>query len=260
MAQVQNVQSPLGTSPLPRLQSPKPAGESTGVETLIDRLRDEGIAQGRSQAEALIVAAQKQASDIVAAAQAAAEGILTQAKQEDAKLRAAGESAIGLAMRDTLLSLEAQLIKAFRNQIGRLTQGLLADPVFLQRLILEIASKAAPAVAAGERVEVLLPVELVSMEDLQRKPEQASPGTLMHFVLSLGGGLLREGLVFGVTADGEAGIRVRLLEDDVRIDLTETAISELLLQHLLPRFRALLRGHVAIEAGDTKQPAAMKRT
>ena len=42
--------------------------ESAGVESLIGRLRDEGIAQGRSQAEALVTAAQQQAADIVAAA------------------------------------------------------------------------------------------------------------------------------------------------------------------------------------------------
>src|SRR5208337_251213 len=98
---------------------------------------------------------------------------------------------------------------------------------------------------------LLLPAEIVSLEDLQRKPEQATPGTLMHFVLSLGGGMLREGISFGVTDDGEAGIRVRLVDDDVRIDLTESAISELLLRHMLPRFRALLRGKVVFDRGDT---------
>jgi len=39
----------------------------------------------------------------------------------------------------------------------------------------------------------------------------------------------------------------------VRIDLTESAVSELLLRHMLPRFRALLRGKVVVDRGDTKQ-------
>jgi len=38
--------------------------------------------------------------------------------------------------------------------------------------------------------------------------------------------------------------------------LTESALSELLLQHMLPRFRALLRGAVVVDRSDTKSPAA----
>jgi V/A-type H+-transporting ATPase subunit E len=234
-----------------------PAVESTGVDTLINRLRDDGIEQGRNQAQALVTTAQKQASDIVAAAQREADSILVKAKDEAGKLKAAGEHAIGLAMRDTVLSLEDELVKEFRNELTRLVKGLLADPAFLQQLILEIASKVAPA-SVGKPVELLLPAQLVSLEDLQRKPEQAAPGTLMHFVLSLGGGMLRDGISFGAADDGEAGIRIRLVDDDVRIDLTESAISALLLKHMLPRFRALLRGKVAVDRAVAKQPDAAK--
>jgi hypothetical protein len=49
--------------------------ESQGVENFIGRLRDEGIAHGRSQAEAIITDAQKQAADIVAAARREADNI-----------------------------------------------------------------------------------------------------------------------------------------------------------------------------------------
>jgi hypothetical protein len=40
---------------------------------------------------------------------------------------------------------------------------------------------------AGKSAELLLPAELVSLDDLRRKPEDVKPGTLMHFVLSVGG-------------------------------------------------------------------------
>jgi V/A-type H+-transporting ATPase subunit E len=104
-------------------------------------------------------------------------------------------------------------------------------------------------------VELLIPADIVSLEDLQRKPEAAVPGTLMHFVLSMGGGMLREGIRFGVAEDAEAGIRVCLVDDEVRIDLTESAISDLLLRHMLPRFRALLRGKVMIDGVDVSRSA-----
>ena len=240
----------------PREAAPgTPTVESAGVENLIGRLRDEGIAQGRSQAEAAITAAQHQAADLVAAAQREAEALLLKANEEAAKLKAAGEDAIRLAMRDTILSLESDLIEVFRDRLRHLVQGVLADPAFLQRLILEVASQATPA-PTGARAELLLPAELVSLEDLRRTPEEARPDTLMHFVLSMGGGMLRDGMSFGVADDGEAGIRVRLVDDDVQIDFTESALSDLLLRHMLPRFRALLRGAVVTDQGDAEPPAA----
>jgi len=233
------------------------AAESAGVESLIGRLRDEGITQGRQQAEAVVTAAEKQAADLIATAQQAAEATLTKAKEEAEKLKAAGEDAIRLAMRDTILALEGDLLKAFTDRLHRLVKGALTDPAFLQRLMLEVAGRAAPT---SERAELLLPAELVTLEDLQSKPEEATPGTLMHFVLSLGGGMLRDGMQFGVSEDGEAGIRVRLVDEDVQIDLTESAISQLLLRHMLPRFRALLRGAVVVDPGQAPATAAAGRT
>jgi V/A-type H+-transporting ATPase subunit E len=250
MAEAQGIQSSGVSS--------APAAESAGVENLIGRLRDEGVTQGRVQAEALVSGAQQQAAELVAKAQREAEAILARATEEAGKLKAAGEDAIRLAMRDTILTLEGDLLKGFVERLRRLVKGVLADPAFLQRLILEVAGRVAPTDA--QRAEVLLPAELVSLEDLQSKPEEAAAGTLMHFVLSLGGGMLREGMQFGVSEDGEAGIRVRLVEEDVQIDVTESAISQLLLRHMLPRFRALLRGAVVLDQGQAQSATAAGRT
>jgi V/A-type H+/Na+-transporting ATPase subunit E len=241
----------VGTTPAPTETPQGPVVESAGVELLIARLRDQGIAQGRTQAEALVTAAQQQAADIVAAAKREADALAVKANDEAGKLKTAGEDAIRLAMRDTMLSLEGDLINRFQNMLRGLVKGILEDPAFLQRLILEVAGKAAPSV---ERAELLLPAEIVSLEDLQRKPEEAKPGTLSHFVLSLGGGMLREGLTFGVADGPQTGIRVKLVDENMQIDLTESAVSQLLLRHMLPRFRALLRGAVVVDHGDTKPP------
>jgi V/A-type H+/Na+-transporting ATPase subunit E len=260
MAQAQGIESPkVSTLPSPKETDGTPPVESAGVELLIARLRDEGIAQGRSQAQALVTAAQQQAADIVAAAKREADAIAVRASEEARKLKAAGEDAIRLAMRDTMLSLEGDLINRFQNMLSGLVKGVLEDPAFLQRLILEVAGKAAPS---AERAELLLPAEIVSLEDLRRKPEEAKPGTLTRFVLSLGGGMLREGLSFGVADDLQAGIRIQLVDENMQIDLTESAVSQLLLRHMLPRFRALLRGAVVVDHADTKPPeaATIKRT
>lgn len=225
--------------------------ESAGVEALIVRLRDQGIAQGRSDAEALVTTAQQQAAEIITAARREAETIQVKAREEAGKAKAAGEDAIRLALRDTILSMESDLIKLFQDRLRGLVKGTLEDPTFLQRMILEVAGRS-PGAAAGEKVELLLPAETISLEDLRRKPEEAKPGTLSHFVLSLGEGMLRDGVSFGVADDGAAGVRVKLVQGDMHVDLTEPAISELFLRHMVPRFRALLRGAVAPDASPVK--------
>jgi V/A-type H+-transporting ATPase subunit E len=226
-----------------------PATESAGVDALIGRLRDSGIAQGQAQADALVAAARQEAAEIVAAAHREADAILVHAKEEGGKLQAAAQDALALASRDTVLAMESQLVDLFHDMLRRLVKGVLEDTAFLQRLILEVAGAAAPQ---GGRIEVLLPPTVVSLDELRKRPEAATPGTLMHFVLSAGGGLLREGVTFGVSEDVQAGIRVKLAGEDMQVELTEGAISKLLLQHMLPRFRALLRGAVVADAGAAK--------
>ena len=230
--------------------------ESTGVQDLIGRLRDQGIVEGRNQADKLVSDAQQQAAEIIAAAKREAEAIQIRAKEEAGKVKAAGEDAIRLAMRDTILSMESGLIDVFRTRLRGLVKGTLEDPGFLQRLILEVAGKT-PRAPAGDQVQLLLPEHVMSLEDLQRKPEEAKPGTLQHFVLSLGEGLLREGVSFGVIEDGAAGVRVKLVERDMHVDFTEAALTELLLRHMVPRFRALLRGAVVRDdnSGDSTKAA-----
>jgi V/A-type H+-transporting ATPase subunit E len=230
-----------------------PAKESQGVEALIGRLRDSGIAQGRAEADALVDAARREAAEIAAAARREAEEIVVRAKEEGGKISAAAQGALALASRDTVLAMESQLIDHFQNMLRRLVKGTLEDSAFLQRLILEVAGTAAPQQG---RLEVLLPATVTSLDELRKKPEEAKPGSLMHFVLSAGAGMLREGVTFGVSDDFQAGIRVKLVGEDMQVELTERAISQLLLRHVLPRFRALLRGAVVVDAGATRPPEA----
>jgi V/A-type H+-transporting ATPase subunit E len=43
---------------------------------------------------------------------------------------------------------------------------------------------------------------------------------------------------------GGRGIRVRLKDEELELDLSDRAIADLLLEHLQPRFRAVMEGQV----------------
>jgi V/A-type H+-transporting ATPase subunit E len=57
--------------------------------------------------------------------------------------------------------------------------------------------------------------------------------------------VLREGIELIPSNEIQAGARVRLVDDDLEIDLSDEAVSEMMLKLLLPRYRRIL-----VEAGQ----------
>lgn len=217
---------------------------SSGVQALIDRLRDDGVEAGRKEAERIVAEAHERAAQIVEEARAEAKAQREQAAAEIEAERKAAQEALGIAARDTVLDLRGEMSQRFAAQIRRLVGRELRDPEFLQRLILEVAGRALPEGRDKARMEILLPSEVIGVEELRRRPEEVEHGTLTDFVLATSRELLEDGVEITSSTDHEAGIRIRLVEQDVEIDLTEKAVAALLLRHLLPRFRALLEGIV----------------
>jgi V/A-type H+-transporting ATPase subunit E len=219
---------------------------STGVEALIDRLRDEGVAAGRAAAQEIEADARKRAAQIVQEAEARAAQLLDNARKETGMLRKGGEEALHIAMRDTVLHLKGELTERFNAEVRRLIAVAMDQQEFLQQLILEVAGRAREqaGVDDGQPVKVLLPRALVGLEELRRKPLELREGSLSHFVLSVAGNVLAEGVSFGVADDETRGIQLYLEGKNVQIDITDEAVAALLLQHLQPRFRAILEGTV----------------
>jgi V/A-type H+-transporting ATPase subunit E len=219
---------------------------SSGVEALIERLREEGIKAGREEAERIESAARHQASEILAEAETKARGIVENARQEAKNLCTGGKDALRIAMRDTVLKLKAQLAERMSDQVRRLVAKELSRETFLERLILEVASRAREdaGVDRGEPVQILLPRELVGIEELRRNPLELREGSLSHFVLSLSADILAEGVTFCVADAPGPGIRLYLKDRDIQIELTDAQVTQVLLEHLQPRFRAILEGMV----------------
>jgi V/A-type H+-transporting ATPase subunit E len=219
---------------------------SSGVEALIERLRDEGVADGRRQADGLIAEARHEAEEIVAQATHEAEEILHQARAEAETVRNAGEEALRTAMRDTVLKMKGHLSTRFSEEVRRLVAAEMAQEPFLQRLILEVAGRARrdAGIEQAEQAEILLPEDVVGLEELRRDPEKLREGSLSHFVLSVASGLLRDGVELHGSNRLEGGIRISLEGGEIQVDLTPDKVAEVLLEHLHPRFRAILEGTV----------------
>jgi V/A-type H+-transporting ATPase subunit E len=219
---------------------------SSGVEALIARLREEGVAKGRDEAGRIEAESRARAAQILRQAEAEAGRIVTAAQREASSLRTAGEDALKLAMRDAVLQLRAVLTREVNENVRRLITAHLKREEFLERLILEVARRGRDEAGAkpGEAMEIVLPRELIGIEELRRNPLELEEGSLSHFVLAVASEALQEGVTFSVADDDAAGIRICFKDRSLEIDLTDDKVAELILAHLQPRFRAILEGTV----------------
>lgn len=213
----------------------------SGVQTLIDRLRQEGVASGQSEAERLVSAARVEAMKILDNAKAEAEAIVAAAKKEAASVVENGNEALRLASRDAVLKVREAFYEEFKNRLNRLVKHKLSDQRLLEQMILELAAKARPGEDKGQ-IRLLLPESHISEEDLQKEIKDVKPGSLAAFVLGLTADILRDGLTFGISDDpNSTGVKIQIVNDDVQLELTDQTITSVLLQYLVPRYRAVMK-------------------
>ncbi len=217
---------------------------SHGVEELIDRLRDEGVKAGRSEAERIVADAEARAKWLVEQAQDEAQNLIDKARSESQALRNSADDALQVAARDMLLSLRERLTHRFAGEVRRLVSDELRDREFLQQLILEIAGKQRDVLEEGERVELLLPRRALEVDELAKDAGVRQSGELTELVLGITDAMLRDGVTIRVSDEDIEGISARLVEEEIQVEVTADAVASLLLEHLQPRFRALLEGIV----------------
>ena len=216
---------------------------SSGVQELINRLRDDGVKAGREKADQVLREAREQAAQIVAQAKTEATDMLNKARSDIENEKAAAKESLRVAIRDTELKMEAELKADFAAGVKRLVSVEMRDKEFLRQVILAIAGLAAGDKACGEQpVNVLLPKELFETDEKGTRLTEEGRDRMRHLVLGITGEMLREGVELKPSEDMSSGIRIQMVGEDLEIDLSDQAISELLLEFLLPRYRAIVTG------------------
>lgn len=221
-----------------------PVEVASGIEELIARLRDEGVQNGRTQAEQIVSDAQAKADATVKQATDQAKQIVSKAREEADNLKRSGHEALELAFRDTVLALKTQLMQRFTGEVRRLVGEEQQKQELLEKMILEIVGRVQEEVAQSQQVEVLLPRKVAGLAELSRNPEELEHGILTQFVRLTAQDMLRQGVSFGVAKDNQRGLKLRLVDRDVVLDLSDHAVADAILEHLQTRFRALLEGVV----------------
>ena len=213
-----------------------------GVDALIGRLRAEGVAAGEAEAARIKAEAQAAADALLAEAKREAERLTTDARKAADHYRRAGEDALNTAMRDAVLEMRSGLIAKFEADIEGMVSAETADPEMLKRMILEVVGRARDEVQPGDETAVILPAEVVGSAAIRENPDEIQSGALTGYVIGLTVEMMREGVTLFGSEELGGGIHIVVDDKDIRLDLSDKAIAALLLQHMQPRFRAVLEG------------------
>jgi V/A-type H+-transporting ATPase subunit E len=212
--------------------------QASGVQELIARIRDDGVDAGRKKADEIIAEARREAARLLAQAQSEADKTQRRASEEIESFRHAALEALKLAARDTRLQLEAGLIAAFESHVKRLVESVTYEGSYLRGLIMVLAGQVAEQYPRDQKLEILVSDLLLGREEENEQLDQI----MREGVLGISDSMLREGVEIIPSSEVSGGVRVRVVGENLEFDLSDGAISKLLLKHLLPRYRSILEG------------------
>ena len=222
------------------IANPEGRTVSVGVQELIEKLRNQGVDSGRQEAGKIVSDAEAKAAELVAEAQKRAAAIVSKAREEADFITKAGKEALQLAERNAILELKDYLLEKFSDQIRAVVSHSMEGEKLLEAMILEVAGQ--NNLRGEKNIEVVLPRKVIGVDELRDNPKLLKAGGLMEFAMKRASDMLGSGVVF--KAGDTSGVVFKLKDKDIQIELTDEAVSEVLLKHLQPRFRALLEGIV----------------
>lgn len=191
------------------------------LDGLIEKIKQEGIAEAQRSADEIIKKAEAEAQEILEKARRTASQVETEGQQNADKLRANAEAAIRQAARDTILVTKENLQKLF-DRVFKKEIAKTLSPEFIKEIILAMVKSS----ASNTKLEFV-----VSEKDVEK---------LEALVLAATRESLKEPVTFRVDRGIAQGFRVSRKGEEVYYDFTDQSIAEVLQEFLNPVLRSLL--------------------
>ncbi|MFI3197549.1 MAG: hypothetical protein QX196_04420 [Methylococcaceae bacterium] len=210
----------------------------SGVQNLVDRIRDQGILAANEKANKILRDAELKSAKMLADAKLEVEKLRETARLEIDANHAAALEALKLSARDAMLQLKAKVSSEFEVFVQRLVTSATRDEQFIKAIVLVLAGHVQEELIGDKDIQILIS-ELI----LTGKPNEELGERGKQTILSLSSEMLREGVELIPSSDIQGGANVRLVKDKLEIDLSDKAIASLLYQRIMPRFQAILEGY-----------------
>ena len=189
------------------------------LQSLLDRIRHEGVERAEAEAEGIVGEAQQRARHIVADAEADADGLRRGAESDAAASRERGEKALEQAGRDFLLALQKS-IEAILRETLRDTVATALTPEVVADMLVRLAEAYAGHDMNESRVDVLL-----APEDRDR---------IAAIVMQKYRDLVGQGLTLRADERLDKGFKVSFVDDKLYHDFSLPALAEALAPVLKP--------------------------
>ena len=214
---------------------------ASGVQELIDQIREKGVNEGKNKGTRIVKDAEQRAEWIIKQAKEEAESIKQEAEHNARFVKDAGKDALGLALRDIKLKLKDELSIQFSEQLRKLVEKELQDPNTLKALLISAVSKTS---IPDEGITIVLPERAKGINELREDPKSLEQGVLVELVSDTAKKMLTKGVEIRLDSNLDSGLTFLLNDGEVSVEVTDKSLSAMLLQHLQPRFRAILEGVV----------------
>ncbi len=197
------------------------------LQELTQRLYDEGLQKGRSEADSVVAAAKAEAEKIVAAAQAEAEKIVTEAERKAADVAKNSLTEISLAGKQALAKIKSEITNAVVSQsISEGVKSAAMDGKFISEMLLAVANSWNGAEGGIVSLEALLPEAQKKMLDKAMATNAAS--------------LLKAGIEVGYSAEVKSGFKVGAKDGGYYISFSGDDFDALMRGYLRDRVAKLL--------------------
>lgn len=197
------------------------------VKKICDVLKRETLEPAKQEAEGIVASAREQADEILADAHKEAKKMIENAHLEIEKQKTIFQASLTQACRQTLEVLKEKIERQlFNPELSKLVAKPMQDPKLMAQLIHAIihalekeGTQSDLSVVISSAISARAVNELLASDVIQRLKEK---GVL---VSSIGG-----------------GIEVKLLKDNITIDLSDETIKELVAAYIRKDFREFIFG------------------
>jgi V/A-type H+-transporting ATPase subunit E len=196
------------------------------LQSLLDRIQKDGVEKARAEAEEILSVARTEADAIMKSAREEADGMRQKAEADAEATLERGKKTLEQAARDLVLTVGEALGRVL-NGIVRREVAAAMTPEVLQSMLIQIVEAYCRGDSEHSGVEVVL------------NPEQQKQ--LADFALSKFAGEMRGGLEIKADDGVLSGFRVRIENEAVEHDFTETAVAEALSGLLRPHLAEIVR-------------------
>jgi len=186
---------------------------NSGVQNLVDRIRDQGILAANEKANKILRDAEAKSAKMLSDAKLEVEKLRETARLEIEADHAAALEALKLSARDAMLQLKAKVSSEFEVFVQRLVTSATRDEQFIKTIVLVLAGHVEEELIGDKDIQIL-----ISEVILTGKPNEELGERGKQTILSLSSEMLREGVELIPSSDIQGGANVRLVKDKLEID------------------------------------------